>query len=406
MNDTHINRPADGSASNVDKKSLIHDVVALSQALIARASVTPEDAGCQSLLAESMAPFGFEVHWLRQNDVSNVVISHRGNVDTGVDGYVPHLMFLGHTDVVPPGDSAAWDTDPFTPVITDGYLYGRGAADMKAAVAAMAVAMVRFVTTYPDYAGRLSLLLTSDEEGPAIDGVRVVAPQLQAMGLLPDYCLVGEPSCHTQLGDTVRIGRRGSIHGRWLWRGEQGHTAYTHPADNPLHRAMQALAAITAIEWDAGNEEFPSTRLNLVRVLSDSGANNITPSQVEAGFNIRNSPLSPAADLHQHLQQVLQQMNAVPDQFDWSVSGDPFMTAGDHFRGAVLDAIREHTGIEADANTGGGTSDGRFLAPLGVEVVELGLVNQTIHKVNECAAVADIESLADIYTTLCQRIFT
>ena len=395
------------SSVSSDQSALIHDVVALSQALISRASVTPNDLGCQQLLADLMATYGFNAQFFKHGEVSNVLITQLGkSVDEPSHVNVPHLMFLGHTDVVPAGDLAAWDHDPFEPSIKGGYLFGRGAADMKAAVAAMAVAMVRFAEHHPHFNGRLSLLLTSDEEGPAVDGIRRVAPQLAQLELLPDYCLVGEPSCHTQLGDTIRVGRRGSIHGRWQWRGEQGHTAYIAPADNPLHRATQAIAAITQEVWDTGDEDFPATHLNLVRVLSDSGANNITPSHVEAGFNIRNSPLSPSAELKQRIEQIFEAQELAPDVFDWNVSGEPFRTAGEGFRQAVLDAVKQQTGVDAEANTGGGTSDGRFLAPLGVEVVELGLVNQTIHKVNEHVALADIEKLADIYTQLCEHMMS
>lgn len=382
---------------------LLDDPLALSKALIQRASVTPKDADCQRLLADLLQPLGFEIHWLYAGEVSNFWACRRGS---GTAEQAPHLMFLGHTDVVPPGDLAAWSHDPFDPIERDGFLYGRGAADMKAAVASMVVAMARFVRANSNYSGAVSLLLTSDEEGPADHGVRMVAPWLEQQGLLPDYCLVGEPSCHTQLGDTIRIGRRGSIHGSWHWRGVQGHTAYIDPADNPLHKALRGMAAITETVFDEGDDAFPATRLNMVRVLSDSGANNITPSQVQAGFNIRNNPLSSAEDLHRRIGEVLAKADATPDEFQWKVSGHPFRTAGAKFQQAVSDAIERFTGVTPDANTGGGTSDGRFLAPLGVEVVEFGLINQTIHKVDECTEIEHIHQLSHIYQALCEQLLS
>lgn len=379
--------------------SLLASALDLTKALVQRPSVTPDDAGCQRLLSGLLAPLGFQVHWLYAAEVSNLLLYRPGTSPAA-----PHLMFLGHTDVVPAGDLTAWTQSPFTPWERHGLLYGRGVADMKGAVAAMVVALARFVDQHKTHSGSVSLLLTSDEEGPSQNGVRVVAPWLAEQGLLPDYCLVGEPSCKQQLGDTVRIGRRGSIHGSWVWCGEQGHTAYIDPAANPLHRALKGLAAVSDYEFDSGDEAFPSTRFNFVRVLSDSGANNITPSRVEAAFNIRNNPASPSAELRLRLEQILRNAGALPDESHWQVSGEPFMTAGAVFRDAVLAAVSQHTAVTAEANTGGGTSDGRFLAPLGVEVVEFGLLNQSIHKVDEHCPSRDIEQLAEIYQALCQRL--
>jgi len=375
------------------------DPVGLSMALIERASVTPVDAGCQAHIAELLLPLGCEVHWLHAGEVSNVFIRHANAAAAG-----PHLMFLGHTDVVPPGDLQAWQHDPFQPLQREGRLYGRGSADMKGAVAAMVVAIQRYLLAHPDHPGTVSLLLTSDEEGPADDGIRRAAQWLAQVDALPDYCLVGEPSSQQRFGDTMRIGRRGSVHGRWVWRGVQGHTAYTAPADNPLHRALVGLAAVTAQRFDDGSADFPPTCLNLVKVHSDSGANNITPSTVEAAFNIRNNPASPPELMHERLSECLTAANATPDEFHWKVSGEAFMSVGEDFRQTVAAAVRRHTGITPEANTGGGTSDGRFLAPLGAEVVEFGLLNTTIHQVDECTELDDIVRLAAIYQDICHGL--
>ncbi|GAB4199304.1 MAG: succinyl-diaminopimelate desuccinylase [Wenzhouxiangellaceae bacterium] len=387
---------ADATSAAQERQPL--DPLALTEALVQRASISPHDAGCQRLLATVLQPLECDIHWLHQGEVSNVLISHgRGE---------PHLLLLGHTDVVPPGDEAAWDSDPFETTQRDGKLFGRGVADMKGAVAAMAVAMQRFIAAHPDHPGRISLCVTSDEEAAADHGIRVVAPHLQTIGLLPDYCLVGEPSSQRQFGDTMRIGRRGSIYGHWRWRGTQGHSAYLPVADNPLHRALPGLAAVSARQWDQGSDDFPPTSLHFVRIKADGGADNVTPSQLEAVFNIRNNPMSPAADLEQRLHRILEQAGDMPDEMEWRLSGEAFMTASGGFRQIVSGSIEQHTGIKPEANTGGGTSDGRFFAPLGVEVAEFGLCNASIHKVNEHSAIEDLYTLADIYHSVIERLLT
>lgn len=380
----------------VNDKPMTEDPVALTQALIRRPSVTPDDAGCQRLLADLLLPLGCEVRWVHGGAVSNLMIKHgRGS---------PHLMFLGHTDVVPAGDEQAWRHPPFASIEEGGCLYGRGAADMKAAVAAMVVAMQGFIQDQPGHKGTLSLLITSDEEGPAEYGVRQVAPLLNTFNLLPDYCLVGEPSSQQQFGDTVRIGRRGSIHGRCLWRGNQGHTAYLDSSENPVHRALSPLAELANTRFDEGDDAFPPTGLHFVRVNADSGASNVTPGQLEAAFNIRNNPMSSAVALKQRIENIFVTHNARPDDFHWQVNGEPFRTAGEAFLSSVTQAIQKHTGISPEANTGGGTSDGRFLAPLGVEVVEFGLLNDTIHQVNENTPIVDIQRLTAIYSQICRDV--
>jgi len=368
--------------------------------LIARQSVTPDDAGCQALIADWLAESGFATHDFSSKEVVNSLYTHVGN-----DGKLrPHLLMLGHTDVVPPGPRAQWDSDPFAADERGGMLYGRGAADMKGAVAAMVTAMQAFVAHYPDHGGRLSLLLTSDEEGPAQDGVRVVVPALQGDDLLPDYCLVGEPSSLQTLGDNIRIGRRGSIHASLRFTGVQGHTAYADPADNPAHRAMAALQAITAHRFADGDEHFPATMLHVSNIQAGTGANNVTPASLEVRFNIRNNPASPAAQIRALIESMLQQHDCGNHVLDWELSGEPFVTASGALVQAVDAAVDSVLRKKPVHDTGGGTSDGRFFAAAGCQVVELGVVNASIHRINEHVRSADLDVLHTLYYDIIRRL--
>ncbi len=364
----------------------------LACALIARPSVTPDDAGCQELIAARLAAAGGRIRRWGFGAVDNLLVTF------GEDGAAtrPHLMFLGHTDVVPAGDEAVWRSPPFSPEVRDGVLYGRGAADMKGAVAALVVALERWAAGRRA-AGMVSLLLTSDEEGEARDGIRRVAPLLAEQGLVPDYCLVGEPSCSERLGDTVRRGRRGSVHFRYEWHGAAGHSAYQAPAANPAHRAGRGLAALAAVDFADGGADYPGTTLNLTRIESQGGAGNVTPACVVAEGNLRNPPASPSRALQERLTAALQNAGAAPDRQTWDERAAPYYTADGPLLAALGRAVAGLTGAEPRFDTGGGTSDGRFLAALGAEVAEFGLVNRTIHRADESAPVADLERLAEIY---------
>ena len=371
-------------------------VVALAQALIRLPSVTPDDAGCCELIGARLRAIGMHTEFIDSGPVRNLLAVHGSGA--------PHLMLLGHTDVVPPGPPADWTTPPFEPAIRAGCLYGRGAADMKGSVAAMVVALEQFLTDHPDHPGTVSLLLTSDEEGPAIDGVAAVVPVLQARGLLPDFCLVGEPSCHEQLGDSVRVGRRGSIQARLSIRGVQGHTAYAHPADNPVHRAGPLLAELGQLSYADGDEWFPPTKLQISNVRAGTGAENVTPGLLEIWFNIRNNPNSPADLLRARLEAIIAAHDPGPWSLDWRVSGQAFGPANGPLLAALIETCRQQLGREPVPNTGGGTSDGRFLGPLGVSVVEFGPVNRSIHQVDECVRLADLERLPGVYAGVIRRL--
>ncbi|MGB0515026.1 MAG: succinyl-diaminopimelate desuccinylase, partial [Wenzhouxiangellaceae bacterium] len=355
---------------------LIDVVVQLLCDLIARPSVTPDDAGCQPLLAERLERAGFTIEHFRFGEVDNLLAMHgRGR---------PHLLLLGHTDVVPPGPEDQWTTPPFAPEIRDGMLFGRGAADMKSAVAAFVLALEHFVAERPDHIGTVSLLLTSDEEGVARDGVGRVTPELERRGLLPDHVLVGEPSSSVALGDVIRIGRRGSIQARMRVTGVQGHTAYARPEQNPAHRLAPFLAALAAMQFDDGDESFPATTLQISNLVAGTGAENVTPGQAEVWFNVRHNPNSSADDLHRRVLDAVDQSGLDAAGLEWRISGPPFGPARGQLLDAVRGAIADRTGLETVPDTGGGTSDGRFFGPLGIETVELGPVNRTIHQIDEC----------------------
>lgn len=372
----------------------------LTKALVKRNSVTPEDAGCQPLIADNLATCGFKTRDYCQADVINTFYSHRAQgIQQGA-----HLLFLGHTDVVPPGPESDWHSSPFEPTERQGYLYGRGTADMKGAVAAMITAMGAFVRHHPQHLGRLSLLLTSDEEGIAEHGVRAVMPRLIEDQLLPDYCLVGEPSSLEQLGDNIRIGRRGSIQGVLRFYGVQGHTAYADKQDNPAHRALAALAAIANESFDKGDEHFPASLLHISNLQAGTGATNVTPGLLQAKFNIRNNPISPSKVIHQRIIQLLEASDCGRYELDWHVSGEPFITQQGALVDAVQKAVGRVTGLTAVRDTGGGTSDGRFFAMEQVQVVELGLINKTIHQINESTLITNLDRLHSLYYDICCQL--
>jgi succinyl-diaminopimelate desuccinylase len=369
-------------------------VVELTSDLIRRASITPDDAGCQPLIAARLARAGFAIEHLRYGAVDNLWAVH-GNGE-------PVLMFLGHTDVVPPGPAEAWTSPPFEPTIRDGRLYGRGAADMKSGVAAMTLALEELVRARPSHRGTLTLLLTSDEEGVARDGVRRVAEEFRRRGQRIDGCIVGEPSSRERLGDLIRVGRRGSLTGRLRVRGVQGHVAYPDRAKNPIHVFAPALAELAAMRWDEGDDAFPPTSFQISNLAAGTGADNVIPSVLDAVFNFRYGMASTADALRERVEAVLKKHGA-EFAIEWWLSGEPFLTRGGRLRAAVTDAIAECCGAPPEASTGGGTSDGRFIAPLGAEVVELGPVNASIHKVDECVALDDLERLPALYAAIAAR---
>lgn len=367
----------------------------LAKELIRRRSVTPEDAGCQRLIAERLAPLGFTAHHLRFGEVDNLWL-RRG--DAG-----PVLAFAGHTDVVPPGPVEKWSSDPFTPEVRDGLLYGRGAADMKSSIAAFVTACEAFLRDHPDHAGSIALLITSDEEGPSVEGTVKVVEWLEARDEKITWCLVGEPSSAERLGDVIKNGRRGSLLGRLLVHGQQGHVAYPHLADNPVHRALPALAALAAIEWDQGNEYFPPTSFQISNLLAGTGAENIIPGELDVMFNLRFSTEQTEEGIRRRIHQVLDD-HGLDYELTWRLSGNPFLTAEGELVEAARGAIREVTGRDTRLSTGGGTSDGRFIAPTGAQVVELGPVNASIHKIDEHVRADDLETLSRIYQGVLRRL--
>ena len=378
------------------------EVFDLAADLIRRRSVTPEDAGCLPLIGDRLSRLGFHVEHLRYGEVHNLWATHGAR---NTPGQTPLLIFLGHTDVVPSGPEDVWQSPPFEPTVRDGRLYGRGAADMKGSVAAMVVALERFVAAHPNHAGRVGLLLTSDEEGPTnLDGVRRVAEHFREIGERIDWCVVGEPSAKQKLGDLIRVGRRGSLSATLTVRGVQGHVAYPEKALNPIHAFAPALAALAAERWDSGNADFPPTSFQVSNLNAGTGANNVIPGTLTALINFRYSTASTAADLRQRTEAMLAH-HGLSYTLEWNLSGESFLTPpGGHLREAVVSVCRDLCGTDPEQSTGGGTSDGRFIAPLGAEVVELGPVNATIHKVDECVDVAELERLPDLYHAICERM--
>ena len=377
-------------------------VLELACELISRRSVTPEDAGCLPLIGARLERAGFHVEYLRYGKVDNLWATHSARVPAQSG---PLLVFLGHTDVVPSGTQSDWTTPPFTPTMRDGHLYGRGAADMKGSVAAMVVALENFVITRPGHSGRVGLLLTSDEEGPTnLDGVRRVVEHFRTVGEHIDWCVVGEPSSVVALGDRIRVGRRGSLSATLAVRGVQGHVAYPNLALNPIHAFAPALAELAEENWDAGNADFPPTSMQVSNLNSGTGATNVIPGALTALFNFRYGTASRAEALRARSEAILRK-HGLDFHIDWNLSGEPFLTppAG-RLRETVVAVCRELCGHEPEQSTGGGTSDGRFIAPLGAEVVEIGPVNATIHKVDECVRVTDLELLPAVYGAICERL--
>jgi succinyl-diaminopimelate desuccinylase len=376
------------------------DVLELAMDLIARRSVTPDDAGCQELIAGRLAKAGFEIEHLPFGEVKNLWASH------GSGG--PVLVFLGHTDVVPSGPVASWQSEPFTPSLRDGYLYGRGAADMKGSVAAFVVALEDYVRANPRHEGTVAVLLTSDEEGDAIDGVRRVMEQFRAQGRRIDYCITGEPSSKEKLGDLLRVGRRGTLSGTLTVHGIQGHVAYPEKARNPIHQAMPALAELCARRWDegypkSGAREFPASSFQISNIHAGTGANNVIPGACEVVFNFRYNPGWQAAELENEVHAALDR-HGLDYAIQWHRGGEPFLTGEGKLRATLRGLMRDRCGVEPEESTGGGTSDARFVAPLGAQVVEMGPVNASIHKVDERVAVAELEALPALFREMAERL--
>jgi len=367
----------------------------LAKALIRRPSITPDDAGCQQLLARRLQQAGCVAKHLRFAEVDNLWLTHGSGE--------PVLALLGHTDVVPPGPLEEWHSKPFEPSIREGYLYGRGAADMKGSVAAMVTAMERFIAARAEHPGTLALLLTSDEEGLAINGTGKVVEYLRAEGIRIRWCVVGEPSSREKLGDLVKNGRRGSLTGELKVLGQQGHVAYPELAENPIHRLVPALEVLCAKTWDAGNAHYPATSFQISNIHAGSGASNVIPGEINLVFNFRYSTASTEAALIRHLQATLDKF-ALRYELDWLPSSKPFLTQSGDLLEAVKNAVLMSTGKEPELSTSGGTSDGRFIAPTGAEVVELGPVNASIHKVDECVNVQDLHTLSQIYENILLKL--
>jgi succinyl-diaminopimelate desuccinylase len=370
---------------NAPKKS---DTLRLTEELIARASVSPDDGGCQTLMIERLEAIGFAVDKLRFGPVDNFW-AHRGRG-------APVFCFAGHTDVVPPGPLDEWHSDPFTPVVRDGLLYGRGAADMKSALAAMLTACEEFVGKYPAHRGTIAFLITSDEEGPSVDGTRRVIEVLRERKQHIDWCLVGEPSSENTLGDTIKIGRRGSLSGRLTVHGVQGHIAYPQFADNPVHAVAPALAELAARTWDHGNEHFQPTTFQVSNISAGTGAPNVIPGELKARFNVRFSTEQTVDSLKTVIEELLHR-HRVKYSLEWFISGYPFLTVPGELSQAASRAVQEQLQITPKLSTSGGTSDGRFIAPMGAQVIEIGVINESIHKVNESVRVADIDRLQRLY---------
>lgn len=375
------------SPSNMDSP-----VLSLAKALIARPSVTPNDEGCQALMIERLQALGFEIEVMVFEDTTNLW-ARRGT-------QAPLFVFAGHTDVVPAGPLTQWNTPPFEPTIIDGYLYGRGAADMKSSLACMIIAVERFIAEHPDHQGSIGFLITSDEEGPFINGTTRVVDTLMSRHEIIDMCIVGEPSSTKQIGDMIKNGRRGSITGDLTIYGTQGHVAYPHLAENPIHQALTALIELTTTQWDHGNADFPPTSFQIPNLNAGTGASNVIPGELKVQFNFRFSTESSDESLKQRVVEILNK-HALRYDLKWTLSGHPFLTPALLGKGKILaatiEAIESIQHYSPELSTSGGTSDGRFIAQMGGEVIELGPVNATIHKANECVCIADLEKLTDIY---------
>jgi len=367
----------------------------LTTELVNRKTLTPDDNGCQKLIAERLYKNGFSAKHLRFDDVDNLWITH------GNSG--PLFVFAGHTDTVPVGPIEKWNTDPFNAEIKEGYLYGRGAADMKSGIAAMVTAAERYVQKNPNHSGTIALLITSDEEGPSINGTRRVIDYLNEKKIKIDWCILGEPSSDQQLADVMRIGRRGSLNGILKINGVQGHVAYPEKAKNPIHEAAEFLNELTSIEWDQGNDSFPPTSFQISNINAGTGADNVTPDALNILFNFRFSTETSQNELEEKVESTLKKYN-LDYNLEWKLSGAPFLTDSGSLIDATTAAIKEIVGIDTTHSTGGGTSDGRFIAPTGAETIELGVVNETIHKINECVKVDDLDTLSNIYEKILEKL--
>jgi succinyl-diaminopimelate desuccinylase len=371
------------------------DTIELAKQLIAHRSVTPEDAGCQDIMIARLEALGFQVEKLPFGEVSNFW-ARRGSEN-------PIYAFAGHTDVVPTGPENQWQTPPFVPTIKDGYLYGRGACDMKGSLAAMITACERFVAENPNHKGSIAFLITSDEEGPAIDGTVKVVQWLESRGEKMQGCIVGEPSSLQVVGDVVKNGRRGSLGGKLIVHGIQGHVAYPHLAANPIHSFAPALSELSQTQWDNGNEFFPATSFQVSNINAGTGATNVIPGELEAIFNFRYSTAVTHEELQNKVEEILDRHGLNYD-LQWNLSGLPFLTAKGELVDATLAAIKQVAGITSQLSTAGGTSDGRFIAPTGAQVIELGPSNATIHKINECVKTDDLDKLSLMYENILQRL--
>lgn len=369
-------------------------VISLAKDLLSRRSVTPEDAGCQDVMIERLHQLGFCIETMVFDDTTNLW-ARRGT-------QAPLFVFAGHTDVVPSGPIEQWHTHPFEPTIKDGMLYGRGAADMKGSLACMIVAIERFIAENPDHQGSIGLLITSDEEGPFINGTTRVVDTLEARNEKIDLCIVGEPSSTLVVGDVVKNGRRGSITGDLTVKGIQGHVAYPHLADNPVHRALPALAELAAKTWDNGNDYFPPTSFQIPNINAGTGASNVVPGECQVQFNFRFSTELTDEAIKAQVHEILDQ-HQLDYHLNWTLSGHPFLTEKGTLVDAVVAAIEEVAHITPELSTSGGTSDGRFIARTGAQVIELGPVNATIHKVNECVKIEDLELLTDMYQKVLEK---
>ncbi len=383
--------------TSTSSDSSLSPTLDLAMALMRRPSVTPDDLGCQDMMIERLERLGFAIERLPFGDVENfwAVHGHHG----------PVLAFAGHTDVVPSGPDVHWQHPPFDPCIDDdGMLCGRGAADMKGSLAAMVTAVERFVTAHPDHAGRIAFLITSDEEGPAVDGTRAVVEHLRETHDRLDYCIVGEPSSTERLGDVIKNGRRGSLGGVLHVRGVQGHVAYPHKARNPIHQVAPALDALVREHWDGGNAFFPATSFQVSNIRSGTGATNVIPGEVEVVFNFRYSTALTHETLRERTEAILE-AHGLDFHIDWTLNGEPFLTAEGELVDAAVGGVEDVMGHRPELSTAGGTSDGRFIATLGSQVVELGPRNDTIHKVNERVRAADLDDLSRVYEAIMTRLF-
>ena len=372
-----------------------NETLELAKALIRRRSITPADEGCQQLVIERLAPLGFKAETFQCGAVTNLWI-RRGTAR-------PLVALAGHTDVVPPGPREKWDSDPFEPTVRDGKLYGRGAADMKTSIAAFVTAAERFVAAHPQHPGSIALLITSDEEGPSVDGTVRVVEALKARGEAMDYCIVGEPSSTERFGDTIRKGRRGTLTARLVVHGIQGHVAYPHRVKNPVHLVAPAIAEMATTVWDKGNQHFPPTTFQVSNIHAGTGAQNITPGSIQVDFNFRFSTESTADSLEARVKEILDRHGLEYD-IGWTLGGKPFLTTRGRLMETLARAVKKVSGVEPNLNCEGGTSDGRYIIEVCPEVAEFGPVNRSIHKVNEAVALDEIEPLAEIYRTAIEEL--